>query len=275
MVTAATAVLGGPAPFRRGAGAVGRAAWAPMRTALRGLGWVLIGAGTLLALYLVYSLYWTGLETRGRQRDLLEAWDLEVGTVEGRLAAVVDGGDEPAADAPVAVGDAIAALQFRRPGSDAPIVLEEPVLVVEGVTPDALRAGPGHYPGTALPGQPGNFAVAGHRTTYGAPFFNLDQAQPGDEVHVTDRSGVRWVYEVVESKVVAPDDISVLAPEPLGPGTPVLTLTTCNPRFSNRERLIVVAALQGPADAAPGQLPDQPTEGTARRPAPDPTDAAA
>lgn len=220
-----------------------------MRTALRGLGWLLIAAGTVLALYLVYSLYWTGLETRGRQRELLEAWDLEVGTVEGRLVDAVEGAPAVPVEAPVAVGDAIAALEFRRPGSAEPIVLDDPVLVVEGVTAEALRSGPGHYPGTALPGQPGNFAVAGHRTTYGAPFFDLDQAGPGDEVHVTDRAGTRWVYEVVEVKIVTPDDISVLGPEPLGPGTPALTLTTCNPRFSNRERLIVVAALRGTAPA--------------------------
>lgn len=219
---------------------------------MRGVGWVLLGAGAVLALYLVYSLYWTGLETSGHQRDLLEDWNLEVGSVEGRLADAVEDGPAPLAEAAPAVGDAVAALQFRRPGEDAPIILEEPVFVVEGVTADALRAGPGHYRGTALPGESGNFAVAGHRTTYGAPFFDLDQARVGDEVHVTDRAGTRWVYDVVESKVVAPDDTSVLAPHPLGPDTPVLTLTTCHPRFSNRERLIVVASLRNASGAQTG-----------------------
>ena len=85
--------------------------------------------------------------------------------------------------------------------------------------------------------------VDGEKISVGAPFYDLDQAQPGDEIHVTDRSGTRWVYEVVEQVVVHPSDNHVLGPDPLETGRPMLTLTTCNPRWSNAERLIVHAQL--------------------------------
>ena len=116
-------------------------------------------------------------------------------------------------------------------------------LIVEGVNAESLSEGPGHYPGTAYPGEQGNFAVAGHRTTAGAPFYDLETLETGDEVHVTDRNGVRWVYEVVEQRIVDPSENYVLGQDPIGTGAPVLTLTTCHPRWSNRERLIVFAEL--------------------------------
>lgn len=230
-----------------------------MRLVLRGVGWLLIAAGLLVALYLVYSLFWTTLETRTAQRELLESWELEVGAVEGRLDPDAAPGDNPviapaeepevpgAATAPaesIPLGEALAALDFERPGSEAPLVLEEPVLVVEGVTLAALATGPGHYQGSALPGERGNFAVAGHRTTHGAPFYDLDQVAEGDLVHVQDRSGEWFTYEVDERRIVTPQTVSVLGPDPLGTGRPTLTLTTCHPRFSMVERLVVLATLQ-------------------------------
>ncbi len=236
-----------------------------MRVVVRGLGWLLVAAGVVIALYLVYSLFWTTLETRTAQRELRDDWELEVGDVEGRLegggavASTGGGRDDPeVGDDPVVaaqdpsrevvpvipLGEAVAALEFERPGSDEPPVLDAPVLVVEGVHLDALATGPGHYVGSALPGRQGNFAVAGHRTTHGAPFFDLDQAQPGDLVHVQDRDGIWFTYEVRESRIVQPDAVSVLGPDPLSTGQPTLTLTTCNPRFSMAERLVVLATLQ-------------------------------
>ncbi len=116
---------------------------------------------------------------------------------------------------------------------------------MEGVDPEPLKRGPGHYPGTAAPGQPGNFAVAGHRTTYGAPFYHLDQLRTGDEVHVVDRDQRAWVYEVVETRVVLPDEVWVIDDDPFESGAPMLTLITCEPRFSLAKRLIVFAELRG------------------------------
>lgn len=231
-----------------------------MRVVLRGVGWLFILAGTVVALYIVYNLYWTGRETARAQAELLEAWEDEFGGIldAAEAAPAAPGGDGDGADeeavaplptetrpelAPVDVGEAVAAIQFVRPGQEQAPLINEPILIVEGVTVAALRTGPGHYPGSALPGEHGNFAVAGHRTTYGAPFFDLDRAAPGDQVHVTDRNGDRWIYEVVDQEVVSPWDVHVLTRDPLDLGRPMLTLTTCEPRFSNRQRLITYATL--------------------------------
>jgi len=125
-------------------------------------------------------------------------------------------------------------------------------VVVQGVAAGDLAEGPGHYPGTPLPGQAGNAAVAGHRTTYGHPFYDLQALTPGDLVELTTVQG-RFTYAVTGSVVVAPTDVAVLAPT----AGAVLTLTTCNPRYSAATRLVVRAALVGsslahPAPAGPG-----------------------
>jgi sortase (surface protein transpeptidase) len=145
-------------------------------------------------------------------------------------------------------GDGIAKLQFPRIGKE--------VLVVEGVGAETLREGPGRYPSTAYLGGPGNAAVAGHRSTYGAPFGDLDKLRPGDEVVVETPLGVA-VYEVMDPRlafglwiervrdvgpgyvVVGPEDGYVLSDV----GDDRLTLTACHPRFSASERLIVAARL--------------------------------
>jgi sortase A len=111
------------------------------------------------------------------------------------------------------------------------------VVVVEGITPSALRAGAGHYPQTPLPCEIGNMAIAGHRTTYGKPFGNLDRLKPGDTIEVTTPIG-GCVYQLQKAPyVVPPTDISVLNATP----DRTLTLTTCHPRGSAAERLIVKA----------------------------------
>lgn len=145
--------------------------------------------------------------------------------------------------APALSDEAVALVRFVRPGSDTVPVHAEPLVVIGGVGIEELKRGPGHYPGTAPPGEDGNFAVAGHRTTYGAPFLHLDELQAGDEIHVTDRDGTVWVYRYVEERIVYPGDVSVIGHDPLGTGEPTLTLTTCHPRFSARQRLIVFAEL--------------------------------
>ena len=89
--------------------------------------------------------------------------------------------------------------------------------VVEGVEELDLQMGPGHYPGTPLPGQDGNVGIAGHRTTFGAPFFRLNELVPGDLIYLTDTSGTTWVYDVVHQWVVPPSDTAVLdATSPAG-----------------------------------------------------------
>ena len=110
-------------------------------------------------------------------------------------------------------------------------------VVVEGVTPSALRAGAGHYPQTPLPCESGNVSIAGHRTTYGRPFGNIDQLKPGDTIELTTPIG-GCVYQVAKDPfVVAPSDMSVIDPT----GERSLTLTTCHPKGSAAQRLIVRA----------------------------------
>lgn len=224
---------------------------------LRATGWLCISIGAVVALYLVYALYWTSLATSRAQEALLESFSLEVGELEplnvgvDELEPLNAGVDDPTVDRPrpqplpedVEIGAAVAAMEFFRPGEGGPIVLDDPVMVVQGVTDQALAAGPGRYPGSAYPGQEGNFAVAGHRTTHGGPFWNLDQIGAGDEIHITDRNGTRWIYEFVETRIVSPAEIAVLAPDPLDLGRPMLTLTTCHPRWSQTERMVVFAQL--------------------------------
>ncbi|HEX9891863.1 MAG TPA: class E sortase [Actinomycetota bacterium] len=112
-------------------------------------------------------------------------------------------------------------------------------VVVEGASLAALRAGSGHYPGTALPCAAGNTGIAGHRTTYSKPFAHVDDLKRGDKIVLETPVG-RCTYLVHETWITHPADVSVL--EPHGKGS-WLTLTTCNPPGSDRERLIVKAKL--------------------------------
>jgi sortase A len=116
--------------------------------------------------------------------------------------------------------------------------------VVQGVSPASLRLAPGHYPNTGMPGEVGNFAVAGHRSA--GIFFDLDEVVGGDAVEVETR-GHLYVYRVFRTQIVNPHDVTVIAPNPERPHEnaekAVLTLTTCHPKWSNYQRLVVQAEL--------------------------------
>jgi sortase A len=116
--------------------------------------------------------------------------------------------------------------------------------IVEGVGEGELEQGPGHYPGTPLPGQTGNVAIAGHRTTYAHPFYDLDQLAPGNPIYILTTQGL-FRYKVTGTQVVAPTDTAVL--ESIS-NRATLTLTTCNPRYSAATRMVVTAAF----DPGPG-----------------------
>jgi LPXTG-site transpeptidase (sortase) family protein len=113
-------------------------------------------------------------------------------------------------------------------------------VVVQGVRPGDIRYAPGHYPDTAMPGQVGNFSVAGHRI--GSIFWDLDKLRVDDPI-VVETAQVWYVYKVSETEVVLPTAVQVVAPVPNKPGakatTAMLTLTTCNPKFHNYQRLVV------------------------------------
>jgi sortase A len=121
-------------------------------------------------------------------------------------------------------------------------------VVVEGTSASALRAGAGHYPETPLPCEMGNVAIAGHRTTYGKPFNNLDRLKNGDVVILETPVG-SCTYEItVRPTIIAPTDFGVVANTP---DKQLLTLTTCHPKGSAAQRLYVQATLtSGPGESA-------------------------
>ena len=215
--------------------------------ALRGVGQTLITLGLVILLFCVYELYFTGIETRAAQREekaeLLEEWTAPVPSAP---AAVPD----PLKS--VELGDGMAILRIPRLGRDYAKV------VFEGVRTRDLKRGPGHYPGTAMPGQLGNFVVSGHRTTYGAPFGRIDELNVGDLLVVETRD--RWyTYRLVNEEIVSPREVAVILPVPHKPGrTPtkaLMTLTTCHPKYSARERLISLAELVATDVKVPGGVP--------------------
>ena len=230
---------------------------------LRGVGRTLIGAGVLVLLFVAYQLWGTNLAEARSQRSLKKDFLASLTsptTTAGRPAPTTTVTAAPGSTLPPTTpappntaappppqGAAVAIIRIPRIGVEK--------AVVEGVDVDDLKKGPGHYPGTPMPGQPGNAAIAGHRTTYGAPFNRVDELEPGDPILVTTRQG-RFRYETMETKIVAPSDVFVLDPTPDNR----LTLTSCHPKYSARQRIVVIARLVGEAAEAP---PPPPTTTTA------------
>jgi sortase A len=151
------------------------------------------------------------------------------------VPVAVDLSDRAVVQEPVPIerGDVLARLEIPRIG-----VTE---YVVPGVTLDDLKKGPGHYPDTPLPGQLGNTAVAGHRTTYGAPFFDVDQLEAGDELIFTMVNGDRFVYLVTFTEVVPASQYSVVSTT--DPNIAEATLTSCDPKYTARDRIVVHSVL--------------------------------
>ncbi|WP_157734902.1 class E sortase [Pseudofrankia inefficax] len=223
---------------------------------VRGAGELLITLGLVVALFLAYELWITDIfqaRTQSRLHNKLAAtW-----AAPARPAAPAP--PPPAAPLHPAVGEGFAELHIPRLGAGyAPVI-------VEGVGEAQLQEGPGHYPGTAMPGEIGNFVVSGHRTTYGKPFNELDELRPGDPV-VVEVSDRYYVYRMTRAEVVAPTrlDVTYPVPEQAGkvPTAAVMTMTTCNPKYSAKTRLIVFAKLDKTVMKAPGVgVPFEPVEG--------------
>jgi sortase A len=203
-----------------------------VRRLLRGTGWAFIGMGSFVLYFLVYQLVGTNVATSRDQADLRNQLQRE--WAGGPPAD----GRRPTAAAPkkVPVGNGLAILDIPR------IQLQK--VIVEGVGRDDLRKGPGHVPSTVLPGQPGTFGVSGHRTTYGAPFYRLNELRKGDTITVVTRDTI-YTYTVTHTAIVQPTDVQVLdnVRAPDGKLKATITLTTCNPRYSARQRLVVFGAL--------------------------------
>ena len=116
--------------------------------------------------------------------------------------------------------------------------LKRSYVVVQGTDGGSLRKGPGHYPGTPLPGEQGTVAIAGHRTTYLAPFRTVDQLRPGNQIVLQMPYG-RFTYRVQETRIVKPDALWVTH----SVGYPRLILSACHPLYSAAQRIVVFAKL--------------------------------
>jgi sortase A len=202
-----------------------------LRSATGVLGELLVTAGMIVGLFVVWELWWTDVSANREQAAIVQSLD--------RMFAHPVTGEHPQ---DVRFGQAFAILRIPRLGFD----FARPVL--EGTSHDILTRGVGHYPGTALPGALGNMAIAGHRTTYGRPFHDIDTLQPGDRIIVETQTAYT-VYTVVRHVIVPPTQVSVVAPVPQHPGRrPTerwLTLTSCHPKYSARQRYVVFAKFQG------------------------------
>src|SRR3984885_297654 len=211
----------------------------PLRRAVDISGKILIGAGVLLLLFTAYQIWGTSYQESRTQAGLRTQLQQETNSEEVRHALA----EETALDK-IPTGPPVTAPRTIAPPEGEPIGdIRIPVIginqvVVEGTNTPDLRKGPGHYIGTPMPGQGGNASIAGHRTTYGHPFYNLDLVKVGDPIVLTTLQGI-FVYDATKSTVVSPSDTSVVD----NVFADRLTLTTCNPRFSASSRLVVQAAL--------------------------------
>ncbi|HEX5096664.1 MAG TPA: class E sortase, partial [Acidimicrobiia bacterium] len=231
-----------------------------MRRAIAGFGRTLVTLGLLMLLFVGYQLWGTGYFTARAQASLEDDFAQAQADYRAQTA------DDPVVDTSATTGPTTTTTTVPAP---LPIPAEGDVVgginiekidvhkwFVQGTERADLKKGPGHYPETVMPGQLGNAAIAGHRTTYGAPFNRLDELHVGDEIVVTLPNG-NYTYKVSQEPfAVKPTETSVVANTP---DRATLTLTTCNPKYSARERLVIKADLVenvSPPVVDPKDLPE-------------------
>lgn len=211
---------------------------------------VCLTAGTLIVLFVAYVLLWTGVKAdramEGEMAALRDRWAAAApaaAPAPDPAASPSPGSPQPAAPRPAGypAGRAFAEMYVPRFGPD----WRKPVL--EGTDTELLKKGLGHYAGTARLGATGNFAVAGHRRTYGDPFKDFPELRPGDEVILKDATA--WYTYTVRGGPLRtlPTEVGVVDPVPkrspfTTPGS-YLTLTTCDPEWGHSHRLVVWAEL--------------------------------
>ncbi len=201
------------------------------------LGEVLITAGAFLLLFVAWQLWWT---------DVVSDTDAQA------VVTTMENGSWVQPEQ-AQLGDAFAIVRIPRFGADYARPL------YQGTTRDVLMRGLGHYSDTAEPGQIGNFSIAGHRTTHGKPFNQIAELKTGDVVLV-ETADTYFVYRVTAEEIVAPTQTSVIWPVPgkqhAKPSQALLTMTSCHPEFSSRERYVVHGVLDATYSRAEG-VPDE------------------
>ncbi len=245
-----------PSPYGRLKGATNTARvttrFVSMRLArfLGAFGRICISAGVLILLFVAYQLWGTSIQTAQAQDELQQDFATILDTAASTTTVPPDPASPPTAPPtkPAAPGEPTAKIEIQKIGVDN--------IVVEGVSLSDLKKGPGLYPASPLPGQTGNSAIAGHRTTYGAPFNRIDELVPGDEIVITTPQG-QFRYFVSDeegdgngNQIVSPSQVEVLRDF----GDNRLTLTACHPKYSARQRIVVVAKLAPETTALPPRL---------------------
>jgi sortase A len=238
---------GGPPPLAAPAGASpsGPRKRRPVARTMHVFGELLLTLGAVLLLFVGYQLWWTGVETGQAQDDikdqLAQQWDNPLQPGETPPSPGESPGEEGLAD--VDLGEGIGIIRIPRFGPSYAWA------VVEGVRLEDLARGPGHYPESAMPGEVGNFAVAGHRATHGEPFAQFEALRVGDEVVV--ETATQWfTYTIYDIQYPVPVTSSwAITPhasqEPLvgEPTRQLMTLTTCHPRWASTYRFLVFSEL--------------------------------
>jgi len=239
--------------------------------AVGAIGRLMVRAGALILLFVAYQLWGTGLQTTRAQENLereFKAQQEQVGALPGE--APPDPNGQATVPTPTTLPPTIAPSDGPPPERGAPVgFISIPDIgadfyIVEGVELRWLQEGPGHFPQTPMPGQAGNAALAGHRTTFKAPFNRIDELEPGDQISVETLQG-QFTYEVLAQPsgegeppvghyVVGPYATEILSDK----GDNRLTLMACHPKYSARQRIVVEAKLVGnPAPPTPrSESPD-------------------
>jgi sortase A len=219
----------------------------PLRRTLRALSTAMIVAGLVLLADAGITFVW--------QEPVSAVYaQLQQGRLDDELAELEQARLEPAEERALErIPDARRRLAFRARALERRLGPGDPMgrivmptigvseVFVQGTDAGDLRSGPGHYPQTPLPGERGTVAIAGHRTTYGAPFRNVDKLERGDRIELRMPYG-RFTYRVDRTRVVAPTETSVIARV----DHDRLVLSACHPLYSAAQRIIVFARLEAP-----------------------------
>ncbi|MEU7586456.1 class E sortase [Micromonospora sp. NPDC049230] len=205
-----------------------------IRTGVRVTGEILITFGLVVLLFAGYEVWGKSAIVDAHQNDLTNQLAEQWGPTDD--PTVVPSARPAGKPSPPVRGKPLAGLYIPK--------IDKNLVVVEGVTQEDIRYAPGHYPTSAMPGQVGNFSVAGHRNR--ATFWRLDELGEGDAIVVESKTDW-YVYRVSQSRIVRPTQVEVVAPVPGEPNKKptkrMLTLTTCNPKWDNYQRLIIHAEL--------------------------------